>query len=113
MQAAPLGQMQFSLPSKVQFPVQFPFTLQELLSPAKGQEMPDEFKTRAIPASSRTSATIGYLFIIYPLLLSQPLPYETEDFAFSIYISLCKDHKQASKIAVRVRSRTMFCINAV
>lgn len=50
-------------------------------------------------------------FILYFYL--NPYPTKRIDFAFSIYISLCKDHKQASKIAVRVCPRTMFCINAV
>jgi len=59
----------------LQFPAQFPqlapqlmlplsFDWHELLSPENGQEMPALFRSRAIPARSRTSATIGYLFII-------------------------------------------------
>jgi hypothetical protein len=68
--------MQFPLPIPLQFvpqfPLSFPFTWHELFSPAKGQEMPVLFKARAIPARSRTSATIGYLFII----CLHPLPYE-------------------------------------
>jgi len=85
--------MQFPLPFPPQFvpqfPLQLPFTWHELFSPAKGQEMPDEFKTRAIPARSRTSATIGYLFIICPLIfVFIPYPTKQIDSAFSIYISL-------------------------
>jgi hypothetical protein len=76
--------MAFSPQFAAQFPVQFSFSCHVLLPPAKGQEMPDEFKTTAIPARSRTrtSATIGYLFIIYPLILSQPLPYVADRLCF-------------------------------
>lgn len=96
-QTAPLGQVQFPLPFTLQFPVQFPFTWQVLLSPAKGQEMPAEFRTIAIPARSRTSATIGNLFIIYPLLLSQPLPYETDRLRF-FYLYFIVQPSQTSRL---------------
>jgi hypothetical protein len=69
MPASALGQVQFSpqfpLQFMPQFPLQLPFTWQEPSSPAKGQEILAQFIMRAIPARIRTSATIGYLFIIY------------------------------------------------
>jgi hypothetical protein len=74
--------MQFPLPSFVQFslqfPVQFALTWQEPPSSPTRQEMPEEFRTSANPARSRTSATIGNLFIVYPLRALEPLPYKTE-----------------------------------
>ena len=81
-----LGQVQFSpqFPPQFmpQFPLQLPFTWHGPLSPARGQEMPGQFKIRANPARSRTSATIGYLFIICPQIWSLPLPYEANRLCF-------------------------------
>jgi len=65
------GQMhslELPLQFSVQLAVQFSSARQETAPLESGQEIEKEFSTNAAPATSRSSATIRDLFIIYPLL---------------------------------------------
>jgi hypothetical protein len=93
VQEALLGQMQFPLPSFVQFspqfPVQFALTWQGPPSSPTRQEMPEEFRTSANPARSRTNATIGNLFIMYPLRALDPCPTRQDRLLLLLFIIHC------------------------
>ena len=117
MQEALLGQMQFPLPSIVQFslqfPVQFPLTWQEPPSSPTRQEMPEEFRTSANPARSRTSATFGNLFIIYPLRCLDPCPTRQDRLLLLLFIIHCAFfQRQAAMMALSDLRSTMLCKNA-
>lgn len=108
-----MGQMQFPLPSIVQFslqfPVQFPLTWQEPPSPTR-QEMPEEFRTSANPARSRTSVTIGNLFIVYPLRDLNPCPTRQDRVLLLLFIiHRAIFQRQAAMMAVSDLRSTLLC----